>query len=356
MSAQPANGPWTVARLIGWTREFFERNQIESPRLCAEILLAHAMRCRRLELYTRFEQVPAAEVLAAYRGSVKEAAAGKPIAYLTGTRDFFSLTFEVTPDVLVPRPETEILVERVVHLARPPRPAAPPADEASADPREAAAAEVAPETANDAPAGGKDTAAAGKDVLVRAKDAPAKDTPLAAKNAPVPAISILDIGTGSGCIAVALAKNLPGAAIAASDISEASLAVARRNAVAHGAAERIEFRCGDLAGPWANHPPFDIIISNPPYIGTREAASLPHSVRDFEPHAALFAGDDGLAVLRRLAVECAARLRPGGHLLVEVAYNQAAAVKQLFAAAGWVDIQTYRDDQRYERVVHARRK
>lgn len=330
MSAQPANGPWTVARLIGWTREFFEKHQVESPRLCAEILLAHAMKCRRLELYTRFEHVPGEDVLAAYRTSVKEAAGGKPIAYLTGTRDFFSLTFEVTPDVLVPRPETEILVERVVHLARA---AAPPA-ERQADPLA------------DRPADGEP--AAGPQVETSAPVA------TVAVSAPPP-LKIADLGTGSGCIAVALAKNLPGVRICASDISAAALAVARRNADRNGVADRIEFRPGDLVAPWEDVEPFDVIVCNPPYIGTREAGGLPKNVRDFEPHAALFAGEDGLAILRRLAAECGPRLRPGGHLLMEVAYNQASVVKQLLTAAGWVDIQTYRDDQRYERVVHARR-
>lgn len=330
MSAQPANGPWTVARLIGWTREFFEKHQVESPRLCAEILLAHAMKCRRLELYTRFEHVPGADVLAAYRSSVKEAAGGKPIAYLTGTREFFSLTFEVTPDVLVPRPETEILVERVVHLAR-----------AIASPVETQAGLLTERPAEPAPPPGAEMESSG----------PVASVAVAAS----PPVRIADIGTGSGCIAVALAKNLPAARICASDLSEAALAVACRNAERNGVADRIEFRRGDLVAPWEDVEPFDMIVSNPPYIGTREAAGLPRNVRDFEPHAALFAGEDGLTILRRLAAECGPRLRPGGHLLVEVAYNQGSVVKQLLGAAGWVDIQTYRDDQRYERVVHARR-
>jgi methylase of polypeptide subunit release factors len=111
-------GDWTVERLLTWTREYFGRQKLESPRLCAEILLAHALGCQRLQLYTRYDAVPAAPLLDRFRTMVREAAAGKPISYLTGTKDFFSLTFEVTPDVLVPRPETEVLVERAIDLVR----------------------------------------------------------------------------------------------------------------------------------------------------------------------------------------------------------------------------------------------
>jgi release factor glutamine methyltransferase len=281
---------WTVARLLSWTREYFERSGLESPRLCAEILLAHAIQCKRLELYTRHELVPAAEQLGRFRESVKQAATGKPIAYLTGTKDFFSLSFEVTPDVLVPRPETEVLVERTIHLAR------------------------------------------------------ARETPL----------RLLDLGCGSGCIAIALARQLPAATICASDISDAALTVARRNAARHEVESRIEFRGGDLLAPWSDAPPFDAIVSNPPYIGLREAAELSPGVRDFEPHAALFAGPDGLDVHRRLAVDARDHMADAGHLLVEVAWNQAAQVRDLLAAAAWTNIQTYRDDLRHERVVHAR--
>jgi release factor glutamine methyltransferase len=291
MSAAEQDTPWTVGRLLGWTQQYLQRGGIESPRLCAEILLAHAMQCERLRLYTRFEEVPGAEVRERFRTLVQKAAGGQPIAYLTGTKEFFSLAFEVTPEVLIPRPETEILVERAIGLLR--KTAEPPA--------------------------------------------------------------VLDLGTGSGCIAVSLAKHLPQARIAASDISEAALAVARRNAERHGVAERIEVRDGDLFTPWDDGTQFDVILCNPPYVAT-EGAPVEASVRDFEPHGALFAGADGLDVIRRVVREGPRRVRAGGHLLVEMAYDQAAAVRKLMEGASWQEVVAYRDAAGHERVLHARRR
>jgi len=292
MNKAAEHGPWTVARLLEWTRGYLQQHGAEAPRLCAEILLAHALGCERIELYTRHEAVPGAEVLQAFRAAVKDAAAGRPIAYLTGTKEFFSLPFEVTPDVMIPRPETETLVERVIHLVR---------------------------------HGGD------------------------------PIRSILDLGTGSGCIAICLARNLPDVSIHASDVSAAALAVARRNAQRHHVLERIEFRTGDLFEPWTGRR-FDLIACNPPYIAQADAGRLPVSVRDYEPHVALFGGPDGLSVLRRLVAEAPQHLHAGGHLLTEVAYNQAAAVRRLLDETAWRDIVTYRDALRHERVVHARRR
>lgn len=292
--------PWTVARLLGWTRDYLQRSGVESPRLCAEILLAHAMQCQRIHLYTCFEQAPGQDVLKTYRALVKQAATGRPIAHLTGVKEFFSLTFEVTPDVLIPRPETEILVERTIALVR-----------------------QSPDTLR----------------------------------------SICDLGTGSGCIAVSLAKHLPGVRLFASDISEAALVVARRNAERHAAGEQIEWRCGDLFEPWgqaatgaAGGVPaaFDVIVCNPPYVGTA-GAPLAASVRDFEPPVALFAGPDGLDLIRRILAEAPRWLRAGGHLLLELAYDQAVTVRGLLDGAVWQDVVTYRDAAGHERVLHTRR-
>jgi release factor glutamine methyltransferase len=287
------SAPWTIARLLNWTQEYFARHGVESPRLCAEILLAHTLGCERIELYTRYELIPGADVLAKFRAAVKEAAAGRPIAHLTGAKEFFALKFEITPDVLIPRPETEVLIERVIHLVR---------------------------------HGGESTE------------------------------TILDVGTGSGCIAISLAKNLPAVFVAASDVSEAALKVARRNAERHGVLERIELRQGDLFEAWEPDRQFDIIVTNPPYVAESEAASLPTHVRDFEPRVALFAGEDGLDILRRLIAEAPRHLKPGGHLLTEVAHNQASAVRALLDESAWCDTVTYRDTLRHERVVHARRR
>lgn len=285
-------GPWTVVRLLDWTRGYLEKHGVESPRLCAEILLAHAIGCERIELYTRHEWVPTEEVLRTFRSAVKKAAAGRPIAHLTGMKEFFALQFEVTPDVLIPRPETEVLVERTIDLVR------------------------------------------HGEGNIR---------------------SILDVGTGCGCIAIALARNLANITICASDISPAAPEVARSNAERHGVLDRIEFRVGDLFEPWKPDCRFDVIVSNPPYVAESDAASLPANVRDFEPHLALFAGHDGLAILRRLIPEAPQHLEPGGHLLTEIAYNQSTGVRRLLDESVWGDIVTYRDALGYERIVHARR-
>ncbi len=286
---------WTVAHLLTWTRDYLQRSGAESPRLCAEVLLAHAMHCQRIQLYTRFEEVPAEQVLTPFRALVKQAATGQPIAYLTGAKEFFALSFEVSPDVLIPRPETEILVERTIDLVR--------------------------------------------------------------KSA-APAAAILDLGTGSGCIAISLARHLPDVRLFASDVSEAALLVARRNAARHAVAARIEFRAGDLFEPWSvsagdgNPAPFDIIVCNPPYVAT-VGAPVARNVRAFEPHGALFAGPDGLDVIRRVVAAAPRWLKAGGHLLLEIGYDQARRVRELLARPGWQDIVTYRDGAGHERVVHA---
>jgi len=384
------SGPWTVSRLLAWTRDYFGRQGVESPRLCAELLLAHAMGCPRIRLYTQYEAVPSPDVLDRYREAVKAAAAGTPIAYLTGVKEFFSLEFEVTPDVLIPRPETEILVERTVRLLRDSEAgghAAPGAEAAGGQvalgAEHAAGAQVAP-GAGDAAAAEETTGAEG----TAGVQAPAGESArLSGRNT---THRILDLGTGSGCIAVALAKNLPDAALFASDISEAAVNVARRNAARHGVAERIEFRVGDLFAPWeatregpaeanvslqrergptddtgaarpgsATARPgsalFDVIVSNPPYVATAPGTPVAENVRKYEPHAALFAGPDGLDVIRRIIAEAPRWLAPNGHLLMEMAFDQAHKVCGLLNSSHWQHVTTYRDAAGYERVVHARR-
>ena len=284
---------WTVKRLLDWTRDYLTRQQVDSPRLCSEILLAHAMGCERLMLFTRYDETPDEAVRCSFREAVKAAGAGKPIAYITGAKEFFSLPFEVTPDVLIPRPETEILVERTIRLAR---------DVGWPQPR------------------------------------------------------ILDVGAGSGCIAISLAKHLPDAGICASDLSTAALDVARRNAERHAVTGRIQFAAGDLFAPWtAGAAPFQVIVSNPPYIPDGAAGDLPRAVRDFEPRAALIGGDDGLSVIRRLIAEAPALLAPDGHLLFEVMFDQSSRVLELADRAVWPIIDTYRDLGGHPRVIHLRR-
>jgi release factor glutamine methyltransferase len=284
--------PWTITRLLAWTTPFLKQRDIDSPRLSAEILLAHALKCDRIELYTRHDAVPDQSALGSFRENVRKASEGAPIAYLIGYKEFYSARFTVNEHVLIPRPETEMLVERTISLAR---------------------------------------------------------------NSTEPVHRILEIGAGSGCIAICIALHLPGAQVSASDISGEALAVAQQNAEQHGVIDRIDFRQGDLFAPWDGHEPFDVIVSNPPYIAQADAARLPANVRDFEPATALFAGDDGLSVLRSLIGGAPARLRDNGHLLTEMAFDQAAGVRNLLDASVWGDIVTYKDMAQHERVLHARR-
>ena len=281
---------WTVGRLLTWTTEWLTGKGSEAPRLEAEVLLAHVRGCQRIALYTAFDTPVAEAERGRFRELVKRRGEGEPVAYLVGSREFFSLPFRVTPAVLVPRPETEGLVIRVLDLCRP-----------QAGPR------------------------------------------------------IVDVGTGSGAIAITLAKHLPKASITATDVSSAALAVARDNAARQGVAERIEFLECDLldhpqaAGPW------DLIVSNPPYVREDEFESLPRDVRLHEPKAALVSGPTGVEIIERLAALAAARLVPGGWLLCEIG-PAAAAEAVLARQTGLTAEPTILDFAGLPRIVQARRR
>lgn len=260
----------------------------------ASWLLAHAAGVSVGNLRARGDQALTAEVAAAFRTMVERRASREPIQYILGTQEFLGLTFRVTPDVLIPRLDTEVLVRAVaVRLARP-------------------AGEVHP----------------------------------ARRSAPVRAA---DIGTGSGAIAVGLATLLPGASVVAVDISSAALEVAKENAAANGVAERIAFRLGDLLEPLGEEC-FAAILSNPPYIPEAEWQCLMPEVRRWEPKGALTPGADGLSFYRRLAADAPAHLQPGGILAVEVGMGQAPAVADLFREAGFA-VTKHRDTAGIERVV-----
>lgn len=264
---------WTIGKLLDWTRAHFDSRGVEEPRLCAEILLAKALACRRIDLYAQYDRRPDEAQRAAFRAMVKAAAEHRPIAYLVGKKEFYSLEFDVTPDVLIPRPETEIIVEKALAFAA---------------------------------------------------------------NCPGDRVTVWDVGTGSGCIAVTIAKREPRAQVVATDISEPALAVARSNAAKHGVAERVMFTVADLLeqASGGSGEAFDLITANLPYVATADAKSLPKMVRDNEPATALFAGADGLGLFRRMAPQAAPRLRPGGLLLLEIGMGQAEAVTRLYVAAG----------------------
>ncbi|MFM7184546.1 MAG: peptide chain release factor N(5)-glutamine methyltransferase [Planctomycetota bacterium] len=282
---------WTVGRLLTWTTEWLTAKGSDSPRLDAEVLLAHVRGCPRIALYTAFDEPVADGVRARFRELVSRRGGGEPVAYLVGSREFFSLPFAVTKDVLIPRPETEGLVVRAIDLFR-----------------EAAAPRIA------------------------------------------------DVGTGSGAIAVAVAKRLLQATLVATDISAAALAVAADNAARHGVADRVSFvesdllAAPDLAGPW------DAILSNPPYVREDEFAFLPRDVRDHEPRSALVAGPTGVEVVERLARQAVERLAPGGWLLVEIGPAVAAAAEGVIAAVvGLEPAPTLKDLAGLPRIVQARR-
>lgn len=293
MPQDTAGEAWTIARLLQWTTGWLRQHKVDSPRLSAELLLAHALKCRKIELYTRFEAVPGADVLATFRELVRKAAEHVPIAYLIAHKEFFSIDLEVASAVLIPRPETETLVQKVIDLCR-------------ADP-----------------------------------DNPKR---------------ILDVGTGSGCIAIAIARYVPSADVTAVDISEEALAIARRNAERQGLADRIAFVRADwLAIDPAAAPPasFDLIVSNPPYIAAADYDALPRSVREYEPRLALFGGTDGLDFYRRLSAGSPALLRGAGMVLVEIGAGRRDAVVKLFEASGrFIHRGTYRDPaDPHDRVV-----
>lgn len=291
----PETEVWTIGKLLAWTTQYLGQHGSETPRLDAELLLAEACGCQRIQLYTTFDDVPADAVRVAFRELVRRRAEGAPVAYLLGRREFYSLSFRVTPDVLIPRPETEFVVIRLLDLAR----------------------------------------QAGRDGALR----------------------IADVGTGSGILAICAAKKLANASVVAIDVSPAALAVARGNAQQHGVTERIEFFQSDLFVEVSNQEPFDFVVSNPPYIKSEEMAELARDVRDFEPKLALEAGARGTEVIERLIPQAAERLKPGGYLLIEISPQLEVPTRELLATDGrFTEIEFIKDLAGLVRVAQARRR
>jgi release factor glutamine methyltransferase len=306
---------WTVKDVLLWTTSRFEERGLATPRLDAEILTAHALSLPRLQLYVQFDRPLLPDELAAIRESVKRRQAGASVAYVVGKKEFWGLDFAVDARVLVPRPDTETLIDETLErIGRAPR------------------ARVAPRAAD-------------------AQEGEAPAEPVAAPP-PIarPAPRIADVGTGSGAIAVTLAKERPDAAVFAVDISPDALAVARANALRHGVT--VTFLEGDLEVPLQPHAPFDLIAANLPYIPTRDLAGLAPEVRA-EPARALDGGADGLTLVRRLVAAAPALLSPGGALVLEIGAGQAAETARLCAAAGLVEVRVRRDLGAVERVVSA---
>lgn len=281
--------------MINKTAPFFEKQDIESPRLNIELLLAHLLKKKRLELYLEFERELDEATLEKLRQMVKRRGAGEPLQYITGMTEFCGLEFMVDKRVLIPRPETELLVETV---------------------------------------------------LERLKTLGDRKEPL----------KLVDVGTGSGCIAVTLAKKLPAAEIFAVDASAEALEVARANALRHKVEKNVGFSQSDLLEALTDSFQADVIVSNPPYVAVGEWAKLSKEVRDFEPVRAFAAGEDGLEVIRRLVMNAKRVLSPSGFVALELGAGQHAAVEQLFVHDGYTVTKVVKDLQGHERVIVAQPK
>jgi len=297
---------WTIQKLLNWMTEYFTDKGIDAPRLSAELLLSSVLSMQRIELYTQFDKLVAKDQLDIMHDLVKRAGQHEPIAYLVGRTEFYSLQLEVSPDCMIPRPETELLVEHAIEFLR---------------------------------------------------------------TRPGPQF-VCDLCTGCGCIAVAIAKNSPQAKIIATDICDAALNVAAKNIERHKLKDRITLLSGDLFEPLVpqldvdkpvRHSPgdggFDLIVCNPPYVSAAEYEKLEKNVKDYEPKLALFAGVDGLDVYRRIIDKADRFLRPDGALILEIGYAQGPAIKKLLEQAGaFAEIKIEKDFNDNDRIAIALRK
>lgn len=282
MAEQPDT--WTIRRVLDWTKGYLTEKGVENARLETEWLLSAALGLDRVGIYVNFDKPLNADELSVVRGLVARRAKREPLQYILGTQEFCGLDFVVTPAVLIPRHDTEVLVEEALRRA-----------------------------------------------------------PHAA--------TVLDIGVGSGCIAVALAKQLPDAQVWGVEQSPAAIAVTQRNAERHGV--RVTLFEGSLFEPFADQR-FDLIVSNPPYIPTADLETLQPEVREYEPRAALDGGPDGLDFYRIIVPAAPEHLNPGGWLMVELGIGQAEAVLRMFGQAGFGDCFTAKDPNGIDRVVGGR--
>jgi len=283
---------WTVVDIIRWGTEYFGGKGVDSPRLTIELILSETLQCTRLQLYLMHDRPLTQAELSILRDSCKRRGNREPLQYILGKTGFYGMEFTVNPSVLIPRPETETLIDTVLQYCQ----------------------------SNDGE------------------------------------MIIHDFGTGSGCIAIALAKHLPGSTVCAVDISEKALEVARGNARNHQLDTRVEFLCGSLLGPVVGMELFDAIVSNPPYIPATEIEELEIGVKKYEPRSALDGGPEGLDVISKIIKQAPASLKNGGHLLIEVGAGQAETVGNLIKdTVGLELLPTISDGSQIQRVVHARK-
>ena len=264
---------WTIQKLLTWLTDYLTQKQVDSPRLSAELLLSDVLAMKRIELYMHFDKVVEQEKLDTLRGLVKRAGEQEPIGYLIGRTEFYSLELAVCPDCLIPRPETELLVERAIEFLR-----------------------------------------------TRQGDQ-----------------HVLDLCTGCGCIAIAIAKNFPTAKVIATDISDGTLSTAAQNIKKHKLEDKITLLAGDLFEPiirQLDSPAFDLIVSNPPYVSQPEFEKLDKNVKDYEPRIALHGGADGLDVYRRIVADADKFLKHDAALMLEIGYAQGPAIRKLLEQKG----------------------
>ncbi len=308
MKADPQD-TWTVLAILKWTTNHFKDKGVSEPRTSAEVLLAHVLNLGRLDLYLRYDQPLTAEELARFKALVMRRRQGEPVAYLTGRREFWSLDFRVSPAVLIPRPETEVLVEAALTAAR---------------------------------ESGQGSAG--------------QNLPLPSPAPPSPLLG-LELGVGSGAVVVALARELPASCWLALDLSAAALGLARDNARRHGVETRVQFLQADLLTALKPRAGFALLVANLPYVPRGEWERQPREIKDYEPREALLAGEDGLALLGPLSRQAHRYLRPGGWLLLEVGAGQAGQVLEWLQETGAYDqVETVKDYQEIQRVVRGRRR
>ncbi len=280
----------TIAEVLKRASEYLREASVPNDLLDAQTLLAEALGRDRTYLIINFNRLLSDGERIKYQSLIERRAAGEPLQYITGHQEFFGLEFEVTPDVLIPRPETELIVEETIRIVQ-----------------------------------------------------------QASFNRPL----IVDAGTGSGCIAVTLAREIDGLRAIATDISTAAIAVAKRNAARNVMSERIDFIVANLFDAFADIPFADIIISNPPYVSRHELPMLQREVRDWEPKVALTDFDDGLTFYRRLLSDAPARLKPGGYLICEMGYTQSDAISAMIDPAVWSDLRILKDLRGIPRTIVA---
>lgn len=332
---------WTIGKLLEASFGFFRDRGVESPRLSAELLLSHVLGCKRIALYTMYGDAVDDQHRAALRELVRRRAAGCPVAYLTGSKEFYGRPFHVSSDVLIPRPETELLIETVLDRSKKRGQVVEvdvEVEPATADQSDASLEEVSTHPQSE-----------GEEFSSRKR----------LQIIPRPYERILDLGTGSGIIGLTLASEFPKSFVTMVDVSQAALDMAKRNAESleiEDRSPRLSFLCGDLFAPIQESTSFDLIVSNPPYIRSDVVPTLEVTVRDYEPHLALDGGQAGLDLVEKIIKNAGKYLESDGELLIEIGSDQKEAVIALVDAEPDLELVAVHDDlARLPRLLHARK-